>query len=138
MSVTRKDCIMINNIIGETIIHRKFIEILTLMREDWSDCTNNDSLRETMSKAKTSKSITYLIFFLHTLSVVGFSSGVILANVDVTNNATELFFITKIESPIAINTQRTYRFILMTEFFCISMFTWSSGVMNSLMLCLVS
>jgi len=123
-----------------TTIHRKFIEVLTIMQEDWSDCANNDiSLRETASKAKISERITNLILILHTMTVSGHGIGVILANVDVTDNATtELRFFTKIEIPFDINTQRTYRCILITEFFFLMMWSWSSGAINSLLIILVS
>lgn len=108
------------------------------MEEDWNDCDNDDiSMRETTSKAKTSNRITNIILILHTMSVVGFSIGIILANVDV-NHTTELPFITKIEVPFDINEQRTYRIILMAEFFYIMMCSWSTGTINSLLLILVS
>ncbi|XP_011065211.1 PREDICTED: odorant receptor 67c-like [Acromyrmex echinatior] len=108
------------------------------MQEDLSDCVNNDiSLRETASKAKTSERITNLILILHTMTVSGHGIGVILANVDVTDNTTtELRFFTKIEVPFDINTQRTYRCILITEFFFLMMWSWSSGAINSLLIIL--
>ncbi|XP_012061480.1 PREDICTED: odorant receptor 4-like [Atta cephalotes] len=108
------------------------------MQEDWSDCANNDiSLRETASKAKISERITNLILILHTMTVSGHGIGVILANVDVTDNTTtELRFFTKIEIPFDINTQRTYRCILITEFFFLMMWSWSSGAINSLLIIL--
>lgn len=110
-----------------------------MMREDWSDCADNDiSMRETASKAKTSKFITHVLLFLHTIAVVGFSIGAILTNVDVTNNATEIIFIHKMEIPFDINTQRTYRFILISEFFFVLMCAWSAGTTNCLLLVLVS
>ncbi|XP_071569001.1 uncharacterized protein [Temnothorax nylanderi] len=120
-----------------TIIHRKFIEVLTIMKKDWSDCVNDDiSMRKTASKAKTSERITKIILILHTMSVVSFSIGVILANVDVTSNTTELIFLTKIEVPFDVNTQRTYRFILLIELCFVFMMAWSSGTTNSLLLIL--
>lgn len=109
------------------------------MREDWQDCANNDiSMRKTASKAKISERITNIILILHTMAVSGFSIGIILANIDVTNNTTELLFLTKIEVPFDINTQRTYRFVLLTELIFLIMWSWSSGTMNSLLLILVS
>jgi len=74
------------------------------MQEDWSDYANNNiSLRETASKAKISERITNLILILHTITVSGHGVGVILANVDVTDNTTtELRFFTKIEIPFNI------------------------------------
>ncbi|XP_024871875.1 odorant receptor 13a-like [Temnothorax curvispinosus] len=107
------------------------------MKKDWSDCANDDiSMRKTASKAKTSERITKIILILHTMSVVSFSIGVILANVDVTSNTTDLIFLTKIEVPFDVNTQRTYRFILLTELCFIFMMAWSSGTTNSLLLIL--
>ncbi|XP_011688793.1 PREDICTED: odorant receptor 4-like [Wasmannia auropunctata] len=106
------------------------------MRENWSDCVNDAvSARETASKAKASERITNIILILHTMTVFAFGMGVLLADVDVTNT-TELPFITTIEIPFDINTQRTYKCIVMTEFFCLFMWTWSSGAMNSLLLIL--
>ncbi|XP_011705112.1 PREDICTED: odorant receptor 4-like [Wasmannia auropunctata] len=118
------------------INQRKFIEVLTIMREDWSDCANDAiSTRETTSEAKASERITNLILILHTITVSTFGIGVLLADVDVTNT-TELPFMTKIEIPFDIDTQRTYKCIVMTEFFCMFMWAWSSGAMNSLLLIL--
>jgi len=94
---------------------------------------------ETASKAKISERITNLVLILHTMTISGHGIGVILANVDVTDNATtELRFFTKIEIPFDINTQRTYRCILITEFFFLMMWSWSSGAINSLLIILVS
>ncbi|XP_011870738.1 PREDICTED: odorant receptor 4-like isoform X2 [Vollenhovia emeryi] len=116
---------------------RKFIEILNMMREDWNDCTNNDvSMRITASKAKSSERITYVIAILQTLSVLGYSSGPLLANIDVTNNTTEILFITKMEVPFDINTQRTYRLLLMAECFTLFIYSWSAGAINCLLLIL--
>ncbi|XP_071569012.1 odorant receptor 4-like [Temnothorax nylanderi] len=137
LSVALANCKVLFKCLVLWLNQPKFIEVLTIMKKDWSDCVNDDiSMRMTASKAKTSERITRIILILHTMSVVSFSIGVILANVDVTNNTTELIFLTKIEVPFDVNTQRTYRFILLIELCFIFMMAWSSGTTNSLLLIL--
>lgn len=121
------------------VIYRKFIEVLEVMREDWSDCANNDiCMRETVRKAKVSERVTKVMMILHTTTIVTYSIGTILADIDVTNNTTELLFYTKVEFPFDVNTQRTYRFILAIDFFFLLMCSWCAGIMNTLLLILVS
>ncbi|XP_070512758.1 uncharacterized protein [Cardiocondyla obscurior] len=120
------------------INQQKFLEILTMMKEDWNDCAHDDvSLKETERKVKTYDRIAKVILILHTLSIVGFSSGVILANDDVTNNATEVHFITKINYPFEISTQRMYRLMLLTEMLLLFTFSWSTGAVNCMLLILI-
>ncbi|XP_024890899.1 uncharacterized protein LOC112467618 [Temnothorax curvispinosus] len=141
LSLPLADCKVFFKCLVLWLNQSKFIEVLTIMKKDWSDCDNDDiSMRKTASKAKTSGRITKIILILHTMSVVGVSIGVILANVDVTSNTTELIFltITKIEVPFDVNTQHTYRFILLTEVCMLFMYAWSAGTTNSLLLTLVS
>ncbi|XP_011688859.1 PREDICTED: odorant receptor 4-like [Wasmannia auropunctata] len=110
-----------------------------MMREDWSDCANNDnSMRELTSKAKTSERITNMLLFLHAFVIFAFGIGVVVADVDVTSNTTELSFICKMEVPFEINTQRTFRCIVVTEFFCMFMWSFSGGTLNALLIILVS
>ncbi|XP_011155817.3 uncharacterized protein LOC105193159 [Solenopsis invicta] len=117
---------------------RKFIEVLEVMREDWSDCANNDiCMRETVRKAKVSERVTKVMMILHTTTIVTYSIGTILADIDVTNNTTELLFYTKVEFPFDVNTQRTYRFILAIDFFFLLMCSWCAGIMNTLLLILI-
>ncbi|KAL6254495.1 hypothetical protein P5V15_014548 [Pogonomyrmex californicus] len=114
---------------------QKFNEILTMMKEDWADCVdNNINMLQTASKAKTSNRITSAILIFHTISVVGYSTGVLLADVDVSNHTGELPLITKIELSFDINAQRTYKSIVMTEFILLILSTWTAGAMNALIL----
>lgn len=123
----------------KTIIHRKFIEILAVMAEDWSDCANSDiNMRETARKAKMSDRITNAIVTLHTMTIVAYCIGIILADADVTDTTKELPLINKLEIPLDINTQSTYRIILITEFLLMILCGWAAGITNSLLLTLVS
>ncbi|XP_036141687.1 uncharacterized protein LOC105840961 [Monomorium pharaonis] len=116
---------------------RKFIEVLTMMQEDWSDCAKNDvCMRETVRKAKMSERITNMLIILHTTSIVSHSMGVFLANVDVTSNTTEILFFTKIDYPFDINTQSTYRFVLVTDFFFLLTCSCSAAITNALLVIL--
>lgn len=121
-------------------IHRKFAEILAVMAEDWSDCANSDiNMREITRKARMSDRITNAIVTLHTLTIVAYSMGIILADVDVTDSTKELLLINKLEIPfININTQSTYRIVLIIEFLLLLLSSWAAGITNSLLLTLVS
>lgn len=123
----------------KTIIHRKFVEILATMAEDWNDCIDSDiSMRETTRKAKISDRITNAIVLLHTMTIVAYCFGIILADADVTDTTRELPFVNKLEIPFDINTQSTYRIVLLTQFFYMVLCGWVAGITNSLLLTLVS
>ncbi|XP_018401483.1 PREDICTED: odorant receptor 13a-like [Cyphomyrmex costatus] len=116
---------------------RKFVEILTVMAEDWNDCANSDiSIRETTRKAKISDRITNAIITLHTTTVVAYCIGIVLADVDVTDSTKELPLVNKVEIPFSINTQFTYRTVLITEFLLMILCGWAAGITNSLLLTL--
>jgi len=120
-------------------IYRKFVEILSVMTEDWNDCANSDiSMREISRKAKMSDRITNVIITLHTVTVVAYCMGIILADVDVTDTTKELPLINKLEIPFDINTQSTYRIVLIIEFLLMIFCGWAAGITNSLLLTLVS
>ncbi|KAL0134063.1 hypothetical protein PUN28_001143 [Cardiocondyla obscurior] len=117
---------------------QKFLKILAMMKEDWNDCAHDDvSLKETTRKVKTYDRIARVILILHTLSIIGFSSGVFFANDDITNNVTEVHFNTKIDFPFEINTQRTYKLILVIESLVLFTFSWSTGTVNCMLLILI-
>ncbi|XP_011631566.2 odorant receptor 13a-like [Pogonomyrmex barbatus] len=117
---------------------RKFIEILTAMTEDWNECTNNDvNMRETTRKAKMSDRITNAIISLHTMTIVAYCIGIILADVDVTDSTKELPFVNKLEIPFKIKTQFVYRTVLITEFLFMILCGWAAGITNSLLLTLI-
>nr|XP_012220005.1 PREDICTED: uncharacterized protein LOC105670844 [Linepithema humile] len=107
---------------------RIFDKILTMMAEDWSDCSNSDiEMRTTADKAKTSDYVTNALIALHSLAVLLYGTSVLLADVDVTNRTIDLT-IHKIEVPFNINTQRTYKIVLITEI----MYMLAAGVGNSI------
>ncbi|XP_011694590.1 PREDICTED: odorant receptor 4-like [Wasmannia auropunctata] len=115
---------------------RKFVEILTVMAEDWNDCVDSDvNLRETTRKAKMSDRITNAIAALHTMSIFGYCLPIILADADVTT--TKEPFIDKINVPFNINTQSMYRIFLSTEFLHLILCGWVAGITNSLLLTLI-
>lgn len=123
----------------ETIIHRKFAEILTLIEEDWKDCANSDiSMRETERRAKISDRIANMMITLHTLTIVAYAFGIIMANADVTDTTRELPLINKLDIPFNIKTQSTYRIILIVEFLFLALSSWAAGITNALLLSLVS
>ncbi|XP_018047591.1 PREDICTED: odorant receptor 4-like [Atta colombica] len=115
---------------------RKFFEILTMMTEDWNDCTgNNINIRKTVCKAKLSDRITNMMFTLHTLSIVGYSIGVLLADVDITEQS-ELPLLLKVELPVNINTKRAYKMLLIMQFVHLILCSCGTGILNTLLLTL--
>ncbi|XP_018348865.1 PREDICTED: odorant receptor 4-like [Trachymyrmex septentrionalis] len=115
---------------------RKFFEILKMMAEDWNDCTgSNINIREMACKAKLSDRITNVIFILHTLSIIAFSSGVFFSYFNVTEQS-ELPLILKVEVPI-INTKRAYEIILTMQFVYLLLCSWGTGILNALLLTLI-
>jgi len=109
------------------------------MTEDWNDCANSDiSMRETANKAKMSDRITNVMIVLHTTAIVAYCIGTIQADVEVSNNTKELPLIDKLDIPFDINTQSTYRIVLIMEFLLLILCGWATGVTNCLLLTLVS
>jgi len=108
------------------------------MAEDRNDCSNIDiSIRDTTRKAKISDRFTNAIITLHTTSVA-YCIGIILADIDVSDTTKELPLVNKIEIPFDINTQFTYRTVLIAEFLLMILCGWATDITNSLLLTLVS
>ncbi|KMQ95565.1 odorant receptor 2a [Lasius niger] len=117
---------------------RKFAEILTIMEEDWNDCCNSDiNMRETTCKAKLAGRITNAMFTLHTLTIVGYSVGIFLADVDVTDHQSELPLLLKVNLPININTERRYKTLLSAQFIHLILSGCGTGLLNALLLTLI-
>lgn len=118
---------------------RKFAKILTMMAEDWDNCVSSDvDMRETTCKAKLANRITNAMFTLHTLTIVAYSIGVFTADVDVTDRQTELPLLLKVNLPIEIDTEHTYRLLLTAQFIHLIMSGCGTGLLNALLLTLVS
>ncbi|XP_025262852.1 odorant receptor 13a-like [Camponotus floridanus] len=116
---------------------RIFKEILTMMAEDWNDCAKNDSeMHEALNKARISNRITNVIMILHILSPILYGVSM-LASVDITDRTVELPHIYKIEIPFNINTQYTYKIMLIVELMHLVMCSLSLGIINVLLLILI-
>jgi len=108
-----------------------------MMAEDWNDCAGSDvNMRETACKAKLADRITNAMFTLHTLTIVAYSIGILLADVDITNQS-ELPLLLKVELPIDINTKRMYKMLLTMQFVHLIMSGCGTGLLNALLLTLV-
>ncbi|XP_036141353.1 odorant receptor 13a isoform X1 [Monomorium pharaonis] len=117
---------------------RKFIITLKMITEDWDSCANNEiNMHETIYKAKLSSRITNAMIILHTISAVAYSVRIILADVDVTDRTSDLPYIHKMELPFDVNTQRTYKMILIIQTVYVVMCSWAAGAVNALLLTLV-
>ncbi|XP_070150840.1 uncharacterized protein [Polyergus mexicanus] len=117
---------------------QKFAEILTIMAEDWNDCCNNNiNMRETTCKAKLAGRITNAMFTLHTLTIVGYSIGIFLADVDVTDHQSELPLLLKVTLPVDIKTKRRYKMLLSVQFIHLILSGCGTGLLNALLLTLI-
>lgn len=120
------------------IIHREFVKTLAMMTEDWHDCINSEiGMQETICKAKLCDRITNAMLLLHMLSVVAYSTRIVLANVDITDRTSQPSYIHKMELPFDVNTQRVYKMILIAQFVYLIMCSWLAGAVNALLLTLV-
>jgi len=127
------------NTIVYIIIHRKFIEILAIMTDDWKDCAHSDiSMQKTMSKAKISDRIINGITILYSMTGIAYCIGIIFVDVDVTDQTTELPYFCKINIPFNVKTLFTYRFILIAQFFNLILSIYSASATNALLFSLVS
>jgi len=110
-----------------------------MMIKDWSDCANNNfEMDKILNKAKISDRIINTIMMFHSLVALLYGIGIILTNVDVTDCTTELPHIHKIEFPFHISTQFMYKVVLIVELMHVLMCAWGSGLINTLLLSLVS
>ncbi|XP_011870741.1 PREDICTED: odorant receptor 4-like [Vollenhovia emeryi] len=129
---------VITKLVAFWINQRKFEETLVLITDDWDDCAKNDiGMRVMADKAKISARITNTILVLHTMTIVAYCLGVIIADADVTDQTIELPFVNKLEFPFSINTQRMYRFVLIAEFVHMIVCNWAAGVYNAILLSMV-
>ncbi|XP_011631575.2 putative odorant receptor 92a [Pogonomyrmex barbatus] len=116
----------------------KFIKTLEMVSQDWDSCADNENnMYETIDKAKLSSRITNSMIILHTVSAVAYSTRIILANVDVTDQSFEPPYIHKMQLPFDVNTQRTYQAVLITQCVYVVMCSWAAGAVNALLLTLV-
>jgi len=108
------------------------------MAEDWNDCaSSNINMRETACKAKLADRITNAMFTLHTLTIVAYSIGILLADVDISEQS-ELPLFLKVELPVNINTKHKYKMLLTMQFVHLIMSGCGTGLLNALLLTLVS
>ncbi|KAL0134032.1 hypothetical protein PUN28_001135 [Cardiocondyla obscurior] len=117
---------------------RKFMEILSTMAEDWTDCDNGVALRETEIKAKLSSRICNGLIILHTIGALAYVIGILLADADVTDRTAELPLMMKMEYPFTVDTQRKYRLVLATQFVFVVVCAWGAALFNALFLTLVT
>lgn len=108
-----------------------------LITDDWNDCAKND-MRVVTGKAKISDRITNIILVLHTMTIIAYCLGVIIADADVTDETIELPFVNKLNLPFSINTQHMYRFVLIMEFIHMIFCNWVAGAVNAILLAMVS
>lgn len=115
------------------------METLALMTDDWNDCSDSDvNVRTMIRKARISDRITKAIMILNTATIVMYCTGILFADVDITDQAIEVPLINKLEVPFAIKTQSMYRFVLIVEYVHMILSNWGAGIANVILLTLVS
>jgi len=109
------------------------------MIEDWNDCAGDDiSTRETICKARLANRITNAIFILHVFTILGYSIGIFLANFDITGEETEPSLLLKVELPINTSIKYIHNILLGIQFVHLIMSGCGNGLLNALLLVLVS
>lgn len=109
------------------------------MAEDWCDSVDSDvGMRETTCKAKLSGRITNAMVTLHTLAIVAYSSGIILADVNVNDRENTPPLLLKVEVPIDIHSQLRYNILLAVQFVYLLIVGCGAGLVNTLLLTLIS
>jgi len=107
------------------------------MSEDWND-RSDIALHETSRNAKLSSRICNGLIILHTIAAFTYVIGILLVDVDVTDQTVDLFLMMKMEYPFVIDTQREYRLVLITQFVYVMVCSWGAGLFNALLLTLVT
>ncbi|XP_014480071.1 PREDICTED: odorant receptor 4-like [Dinoponera quadriceps] len=130
---------VITKLIMFWVNQRKLMETLALMTDDWSDrANNNDAGMHMMArKAKTCNRITNAIMILHTMTIVTYCTGMIIADVNVTDQTTEVPYINKVQMPFRVDTQPMYRFVLIAEYVHMIISNWGAGIANAILLTLI-
>lgn len=109
------------------------------MAEDWRDSANSDvGMRETTCKAKLSSRITNAMVTLHALTILVYSSGMILADVDTNDGESAPPLLLKVEVPIDIHSQLRYKVLVTAQFVYLLIAGCGAGLVNALLLTLVS
>jgi len=109
------------------------------MVEDWDDCARDDiSTRETICKARLANRITNGIFILHVFTILGYSIGIFLANIGVTDEQSEPSLLLKVELPVNTSIKYIYKTLLVIQFVHLIMSSCANGLVNALLLALVS
>jgi hypothetical protein len=109
------------------------------MSEDWSDSSNNEiASHEASRSAKLSNRISNGLIILHTIAAFTYVIGILLVDVDVTDQTVDLFLMMKMKYPFVIDTQHEYRIVLVTQFMYVMVCSWGAGLFNALFLTLVT
>ncbi|XP_032669859.1 odorant receptor 4-like [Odontomachus brunneus] len=119
---------------------QKFVKILTMMTEDWSECADSDNdIREAVCKGKMSDRISIAMFVLHVFNTITFCTKVFLTipHVDIDDSDFELPFFLKVEFPMRISTLRTYKMLLSVQFVNLLSIVIGTGMVNALLLTLI-
>ncbi|XP_025073197.1 odorant receptor 4-like [Pogonomyrmex barbatus] len=128
---------LMGKLIFFSINQRTLNEVLTMMTKDWKDCAKSDiETRQALSKAKISDRVANIVIVFQTIAVLSYGTGIVLADVDVTDQTIRLPHIHKMDLPFHISTQRMYRFIVASELIYVTMAGWCSGLLNVLLLTL--
>nr|XP_012219946.1 PREDICTED: LOW QUALITY PROTEIN: odorant receptor 4-like [Linepithema humile] len=107
------------------------------MSEDWIKCGNRGvALSETIRKTKASSRICNGLIILHTFGAIAYVAGILLADVDVTDQTSELPLVMKMEYPFVIDTRSKYDLVLATQFVYAMVCSWEAGLFNALFLTL--
>lgn len=110
------------------------------MGEDWTDQANNNeiSIRTMMRKAKLSDRVTNAIVTLHTVAIVLYCTGLVIADVDVSDETVEVIYINKLDLPFPVNTKLMYKSVLISEYLHMIVINWGAGLANAILMTLVS
>jgi len=109
------------------------------MVEDWNDCIGDDiSTRETICKARLANRITNAIFILHVFTVLGYSTGIFLANIDVSDQESDPPLLFKVELPVNTSIKYIHNTVLSMQIVHLMLSGCGIGLLNALLLALVS
>jgi len=122
-------------------IYRTFNRILTMMAIDWEKCSSTKfSMFVTNCNANLSQRFTNMTVILYSTAVILFSSNILVKYVDdgTTSNVSSRLLVLDMDLPFDANQRFVYESVIIVQFFHLLLCADATGLLNALLINLVS
>ncbi|XP_071643313.1 odorant receptor 85c-like isoform X1 [Temnothorax longispinosus] len=119
---------------------RTFNRILTMMANDWEECSNTKfSMLTTKCNAKLSQRVANTTVILYSTSAIFFSSKILVKHADggIGSNVSTRLLILDMDLPFDTNRRFVYESVIIVQFFYLLVCSNAMGLLNALLINLV-